>query len=397
MSAEDYPNAQGARVFSLTRSSFAGQQKTGAALWTGDTTASWDMLRRQVASSINYPMSGIPYWAQDIGGTFAAMEATVNVLLPLHMFLPTKRSIHFCLLTANRCLSKQLHIFLKQRSKHASIVTAQDEYRRLLIRWFQFGVFTPIFRVHGAGSHTEIWNFGNTTMDIINISAITLRYRLLPYVYSGFWRVEAQAYTMQRALTFDFPEDAAARRIADAYMFGPSLLVTPIVSAGDSGKATTREIYFPHGSWINFHSGEKYGGTQNVSFTLQQAPFFCRKGSLLVLGPSIQSTADTNPDLEVRIYPGADATFALFEDDGSSTKYREGSYSTIDFAWQDSSQTLRISSRKGAYPGMPQARRICAVVVSPGHGVGVFQATCDRQATYAGEEIAIQFHSSVVV
>ena len=150
-------------------------------------------------------------------------------------------------------------------------------------------------------------------------------------VYSGFWRVEAQAYTMQRALTFDFPEDAAARRIADAYMFGPSLLVTPIVSAGDSGKATTREIYFPHGSWINFHSGEKYGGTQNVSFTLQQAPFFCRKGSLLVLGPSIQSTADTNPDLEVRIYPGADATFALFEDDGSSTKYREGSYSTIDF------------------------------------------------------------------
>ena len=96
-------------------------------------------------------------------------------------FLPTKRSIHFCLLTANRCVSKQLHIFLKKRSKHASIVTAQDEYRRLLIRWFQFGVFTPIFRVHGAGSHTEIWNFGNTTMDIINISAITLRYRLLPY------------------------------------------------------------------------------------------------------------------------------------------------------------------------------------------------------------------------
>lgn len=346
---KDYPTAQGARVFSLTRSSFAGQQKTGAALWTGDTTASWDMLRRQVASSINYPMSGIPYWAQDIGG------------------------------------------FFRPKDQYTS-----DDYRRLMIRWFQFGVFTPIFRVHGAGTHTEIWNFGNTTMDIVNTSAITLRYRLLPYVYSGFWRVEAEAYTMQRALAFDFPEEASLG-IADAYMFGPSLLVTPIVSAGDSGKATTRQIYFPQGSWINFHTGEAYGGMQDVSFTLQQAPFFCQKGSLLVLGPSIQSTSDPNPDLEVRIYPGADSTFELFEDDGSSTKYREGSYSTIVFAWQDSTQTLRISSRKGAYPGMPQARRICTVVVSPGHGVGVFQGTCDRQVTYAGEEIAIEFQSLVVV
>ena len=154
-------------------------------------------------------------------------------------------------------------------------------------------------------------------------------------MYSGFWRVEAEAYTMQRALAFDFPEEASLG-IADAYMFGPSLLVTPIVSAGDSGKATTRQIYFPQGSWINFHTGEAYGGMQNVSFTLQQAPFFCQKGSLLVLGPSIQSTSDPNPDLEVRIYPGADSTFELFEDDGSSTKYREGSYSTIVFAWQDS-------------------------------------------------------------
>ena len=167
---------------------------------------------------------------------------------------------------------------------------------------------------------------------------------------------------MQRALTVDFPEDAAARRIADAYMFGPSLLVTPIVSAGDSGKATTREIYFPQGSWINFHSGEKYGGTQNVSFTLQQAPFFCRKGSLLVLGPSIQSTADTNPDLEVRIYPGADATFALFEDDGSSTKYREGSYSTIDFAWQDSisaAQQYPIPTAASFIVGLHNFDEIC--------------------------------------
>ena len=141
---------------------------------------------------------------------------------------------------------------------------------------------------------------------------------------------------MQRALAFDFAADVATRDVSDAYMFGPSLLVTPIVSAGASGAATTREVYFPEGSWINFHTGKGFGGKQNVSFPLEQAPFFCRRGSILVLGPSVQSASDKNPALEVRIYPGADATFTLFEDDGASTKYRQGSYSTITFTWHDS-------------------------------------------------------------
>ncbi|CAE7785113.1 unnamed protein product [Symbiodinium pilosum] len=137
-----------------------------------------------------------------------------------------------------------------------SSAKTEDDYHRLLIRWFQFGVFTPIFRVHGAGTHTEIWNFGNQTSSVINRSAITLRYRLLPYVYSGFWRVEMTGYTMQRALAFDHSADAGVRDVADAYMFGPSLLVTPIVSAGDTGTATTREVNFPQGAWVDFHTGQ---------------------------------------------------------------------------------------------------------------------------------------------
>ena len=274
---------------------------------------------------------------------------------------------------------------------------AQDDYHRLLIRWFQFGVFTPIFRVHGAGSHTEIWNFGNQTMDIINTSAITLRYRLLPYVYSGFWRVEDVGYTMQRALAFDFAADAEAQNVADAYMFGPSLLVTPIVSAGDSGSATTREVYFPQGKWINFHTGKIHARKETVSFPLNQAPFFSRQGSILVLGPSIQSASHTRSDLEVRVYPGADAAFILFEDDGASTKYRKGSYSTIGITWQESSQQLRISPREGSYSGMPQQRHICAVLVSPGHGIGVTQSVCDQQVSYAGNELVIHLGSLLVV
>lgn len=338
----DYPEAQGARVFSLTRSSFAGQQRTGAALWTGDTAGTWDMLRRQVASSINYPLSGIPYWSQDIGG------------------------------------------FFRPRDQYDS-----EEYHQLLIRWFQLGVFTPIFRVHGAGTHTEIWNFGMETMNAINSSAITLRYRLLPYIYSGFWEVETRGYTMQRGLIFDFPEDPQLWNVADEFMFGTALLVTPFVSNASS---TSREVYFPKGSWINFHTGTSHAGASHVSvqFQLTEAPCFVRAGAILVLGPELQYANEKSPkDLEVRVYKGGDATCVFFEDDGHSSKYQRGSFSKIQFSWRDADRVLTVSDRLGSFPGMDLEKNLCIVFVSEGHGVGVSRAKCDKEVVYSGHALQI--------
>ena len=351
---QDYPESQGARVFSLTRSSFAGQQRTGAALWTGDTAGTWDMLRRQVASSINYPLSGIPYWSQDIGGFFRPKDQYVS-----------------------------------------------EQYHQLLVRWFQFGVFTPIFRVHGAGTHTEIWNFGNETMKAINTSAITLRYRLLPYIYSGFWQVETQDYTMQRGLIFDFPGDSAVQNVADEYMFGSALLVTPIVS---NASTTSREVYFPRDqffpmcSWVHFHTGKSYqgGSSSQVNFEINQAPFFVRAGSILVLGPEQQFATEKSKDLEVRIYRGRDASWVLFEDDGHSSKYQRGSFSKIQFSWQEDEAVLSIAERIGSFPEMEQDKHLCIIFVSEGRGLGVHQSSCDKEVVYSGQAIKITDRSTAL-
>lgn len=300
------------------------------------------MLRRQVASSINYPFSGIPYWSQDIGG------------------------------------------FFRPRDQYDS-----EEYHQLLIRWFQFGVFTPIFRVHGAGTHTEIWNFGMETMNAINTSAITLRYRLLPYIYSGFWEVETRGYTMQRGLIFDFPEDPQLWNVADEFMFGTALLVTPFVSNASS---TSREVYFPKGSWINFHTGTSHAGASHVSvqFQLTEAPCFVRAGAILVLGPELQYANEKSPkDLEVRVYKGGDATWVFFEDDGHSSKYQRGSFSKIQFSWRDADRVLTVSDRLGSFPGMDLEKNLCIVFVSEGHGVGVSRAKCDKEVVYSGHALQI--------
>lgn len=346
----DYPKAQGARVFSLTRSSFAGQQRTGAALWSGDITGSWESLRRQIAASINYQLSGIPYWSQDIGG------------------------------------------FFRPGDQYTS-----PDYHDLLTRWFQFGVFTPIFRVHGAGTHTELWHFGNDTMHHINTSAVSLRYRLLPYIYSGFARVETAGYTMQRGLAFDFPRDVAARSISDEFMFGDAFLITAVhtpsttSAAGNLDRSTTRQAYFPEGSWVHFHTGRPVQGNamHSVSFGIAEAPAFVKAGSIVLLGPLMQNTLGKTDPTEVRVYRGADASFELFEDDGISRDYQDGKHSTIGFSWDDAKSELTIGKRVGSFAGMLQQRTFNIVFVREGHGVGVEAVSPDRVAAYSGESLVV--------
>lgn len=343
---KDFAEAQGARVFSLTRSSFAGQQRNGAAYWTGDTTASWDNLRRQIAASINFQLSGMPYWSQDIGG------------------------------------------FFRPKGQYES-----SEYQELLVRWFQFGALTPIFRVHGAGSNTELWNYREETMRAINTSALALRYRLLPYTYSGYARVEKEGYTMQRALAMDFPADREAWSVADEFMWGDALLSTPLHTPAAAAAAASRAAYLPTAAaWVNFQTGApQEAGHVQVSFPLDEAPLFVRAGSLLVLGPLRQHAADGREDpLEVRVYPGADASFRLFEDDGVSQAYKQGQAATVDFAWNDSRSELTIGARQGSFPGMPQLRTLHVVRVSHGHGAGVAPVDVpDKVARYDGKAVVV--------
>ena len=351
-----YPNR---RVFSLTRSSFAGQHRYGGTLWSGDTTGSWDSLRRQIAMSTNYQLSGIPYWSMDIGGFFRPDDQYKN-----------------------------------------------PDYLQLLVRWFQFGVFTPIFRVHGCKSDTELWHYGQSIQNLIVDTAIRFRYRLLEYIYSGFRKVETEHYTMQRGLILDFGDNdfENVARIADQFMFGHSLMVAPIYQPD-----STRTIYLPkltpnQGKWRCLYSGNELEDGQWIKFEklpLSRIPLFVRS-SILVLGPDGRQHANdestSNRDhLEVRVYDGANSKFQLFEDDGISSD-PDRPISILAFAWDDQSRILSIegnaASSGGAFASSTThviSKTIDVVLVRPGVGVGVDPVEQpDATVAYNGTTVSIR-------
>ena len=341
----DYRTAQGARVFSLTRSATPGQQRTGAVVWSGDTLSEFDELRRQLIASVNYPLCGIPYWTQDIGGFARPPDQYTNTT-----------------------------------------------FHEMLIRWFQFGAFTPIMRVHGIGQ-TEPWNYGNSTMDIINSTALALRYRFMPYTYSGFREVEVSGSTMQRALVFDFQDDTETHYIGDQYMWGKSVMVAPVYVPGS---LATREVYFPGLAWCDFYTGKTIRGKQwlNVTAPLEQIPLYLRAGSITVLGPVMQHALLPADPLEVRVCDGGgDTVFELYEDDGTTptvdvtaTQLVHIESSLINFSWEEATKTFTIAERKGSFPGMLHTRTINIYYTRPGHGVGVHSdATPDATVKYTGE------------
>jgi alpha-D-xyloside xylohydrolase len=355
------------RIFILTRSAFAGQQRYGANTWSGDVTASWAALRNQISAGLNFSLTGIPYWNADIGGFFLSK-------------FPRKLE--------------------------------DPEYRELHARWVEFGTFTPMMRVHGEGAPREIWQFGKKGDKVYDAveKYINIRYHLLPYIYSTSWDVTTNQSSMMRALVMDFPKDKNALDINDEYMFGKSLLVNPVTNAmyvkpdGTAKEATqvedfstikSKETYLPAGTdWFDFWTGEKLSGGNKVSkqTPLDIIPLYVKAGAIVPVGPSVQySTEKKWNELEIRIYPGANGKFVLYEDENDNYNYEKGIYSTITFSWDDAKKTLAISDRNGSFPGMLNERKFNVVLVGVNKGAGDnLSVQPDKQITYTGKKLSVK-------
>ena len=315
------------RVFIMTRSAFAGQQRYGAGLWSGDITSSWDVLRRQIPLCLNYTMTGCPNINTDIGGFFCGRYGGSNA-------------------------------------------PKNPNYQELYVRWLQFGLFCPVFRSHGADAPREIYQFGKKGEPVFDAieATIRLRYRLMPYIYSTAWDVTHNGGSYMRALLYDFPSDRRTWDIADEFLFGHSLLALPVThpqytseetkasGAVDFTQPRSIKRYLPSGTaWYDFNTERRYEGGQETELPtpFNQAPMMVRAGSILPLAPVMQHTGESKwDDLELVIYPGADGEFTLYEDEGDSYRYEQGLYSTIRLQWNDKKQQLTIGQRQGQFSGM---------------------------------------------
>ncbi len=498
-------NSEQKRVYMLTRSAFAGQQRTAATTWSGDIGASWDVYKKQIAAGINFSMSGIPYWTFDIGAfVLGAYEGVF------------------------------------------SGGGTDPAYHELYARMFQFGAFCPVFRAHGSETPREIWEFGEFSESMVKINH--LRYRLLPYIYSLAWQVTSNGYTIMRGLAMDFTEDVKTYSVDDQYMFGPAIMVCPVTDymihrppessilvtpehfktkdgkpglhacyykdpeykkmsheeivpnidylwytgrpdyltdstyavrwegklipsetgrhqfhikcyddkrifldgkelpfiytsveqytdfvrleagreydfvmetenrstgaakvklywktpdifereAGEEEKEKTRSVYLPaRHQWVDFWTGKTAEGGQTIyaDAPVDKIPLLVRAGSIIPMGPFIQYSTEKPADpVELRIYPGADAVFTLYEDENDNYNYEKGIYATIDFEWDDIHRQLTVHKRKGKYPGMLEKRQFNLVIVKENHGTGVaITKEPDRIITYNGDEQVVGF------
>ena len=346
------------RVFIMTRSSFAGQQHYGSNMWSGDVNSSWDMLRKQLPAGLSFTLTGNPNFNTDIGGFFCGAYNTGG----------------------------------------SGSAPRNPQFQELYVRWMQYGLFCPVFRSHGADAPREIWQFGKKGEPIYDAieKQIRLRYRLIPYLYSLAWQATSNNGSYMRPLFADFAADRNVWDITDEFMFGHAILACPIVQAQytqekvirtdamtgwDAQKATsapqpagtpdwsqpkTAVKYLPKGtSWYDFWTSRHYHGGKNtiIETTLDRVPMFVRAGSIVPLGPEMQYVGEKPWDnLELRIYPGDDASFTLYEDEGDNYNYEQGQYTTIRLSWNDRRRTLTIDDRQGSYPGMLQERTFTVVL-----------------------------------
>ena len=345
------------RLFIMTRSSYAGQQHYGSNMWSGDVNSSWDMLRKQVPAGLSFSLTGNPNFNTDIGGFFCNAYNTMG----------------------------------------PASAPRNPQFQELYVRWMQYGLFCPVFRSHGADAPREIWQFGQKGEPVYDAieKMIRLRYRLIPYLYSTAWQVTSNNDSYLRPLFSDFAGDRKVWNMTDEFMFGRSILAAPIldpqyteekivrtdamtgwdrndvrgqkedVGGVDWTATKTAAKYLPKGAkWYDFWTNKTYAGGQQVTLqtTLDRVPMFVRAGSILPLGPEMQYVGEKAWDnLEVRVYPGADGTFVLYEDEGDCYNYEKGVYSTITFKWNDKRRMLTIGKRQGNYPGMLANRQFTVV------------------------------------
>jgi alpha-D-xyloside xylohydrolase len=339
----------GKRAFFLIRQAFAGSQRNAATLWSSDISCTWRAFKSQVPQGINACSSGIPYWTSDIGG------------------------YHFHWMPPDWSTS---------------------DNRELFTRWFQFGTFSPVFRIHGKGERalfSDNWD-AKTKATLLNYD--NLRYRLLPYLYSLAWKVTNEGYTIMRSLAFDFRNDPAINSIPDQYMFGPAFLVNPVTEPGKK----SRRVYLPESTiWFDFWTGEQLTGGQTIiaPAPVETIPLYIKAGSIVPMGPFLQYATEKPADpLEIRIYPGADGTFVLYEDENNNYNYEKGLFSTISFRWNDANHQLTIDKRKGKFPGMPEKRTFMIVLVNKNKGTGTgITENPDKIVQYSGDTQTIQCSS----
>ena len=351
------------RVFLLTRSSFLGQQRYASHSWSGDVTSEWSVMRKQLAAGLNYALCGIPYWNTDLGGFFAwRYNNNVNNIA----------------------------------------------YHELHVRWYQWGVFQPIMRSHNSSPvAVEIYQFGKKgdwSYDALE-KYTHLRYRLLPYIYSTSWEVTSKAGSIMRPLMMDFPKDKKVLDMDTEYMFGRNFLVRPVTDSlytwqdkkqnghqKDMSKIGKTDVYLPQGArWIDFWTGQTLEGGQTLQreVPIDIMPIYVRAGSILPWGPAVQYSTEKKWDnLTIRIYPGANTEFTLYEDEFDNYNYEKGAYSTITLKWNDQDRTLTIDDRKGSYKGMLKSRKFNLIVVEPGKGCGDGDSTTfDKSISYRGKKV----------
>ena len=364
------------RVFIMTRSSYAGQQHYGSNMWSGDVNSSWDMLRKQIPAGLSFTLTGNPNFNTDIGGFFCNAYNTMG----------------------------------------PASAPRNPQFQELYVRWMQYGLFCPVFRSHGADAPREIWQFGKKGEPVYDAieKMIRLRYRLIPYLYSTAWQVTSNNDSYLRPLFSDFAGDKRVWNMTDEFMFGRSILAAPIVNAQYTEEkiirtdamtgwdrqnnvnandnlnvewtATKSAVkYLPKGAdWYDFWTNRRYRGGRDVTLqtTLDRVPMFVRAGSILPLGPEMQYVGEKAWDnLEVRVYPGADGTFTLYEDEGDTYNYEQGAYATITFRWSEAARTLTIGARQGEYKGMITNRQF--VVVLPDDQT--------KTVSYDGSAVAVRF------
>ena len=363
------------RIFIMTRSAFAGQQHYGSNMWSGDVASSWDMLRKQVPAGLSFSLTGNPNFNTDIGGFFCASYNTMG----------------------------------------PASAPKNPQFQELYVRWMQYGLFCPVFRSHGADAPREIWQFGQKGEPVYDAieKMIRLRYRLLPYLYSTAWQVTSDNGSYLRPLFSDFAGDRRVWNMTDEFMFGQNILAAPILDPQYTEeqiikedamtgwdrkevrgeKSEVRELdwqetktatkYLPKGAqWYDFWTNKRYQGGQSVTLqtTLDRVPMFVRAGSILPLGPEMQYVGEKTWDnLELRLYPGADGSFTLYEDEGDNYNYEHGAYATITFRWNDKTRSLTIGARQGNYPGMLLHRRF-TILLPDG---------LSKQVEYDGQETTI--------
>ena len=371
---KDYPNSS-KRVFIMTRSSYAGQQHYGSNMWSGDVNSSWDMLRKQVPAGLSFSLTGNPNFNTDIGGFFCNAYNTMG----------------------------------------PASAPKNPQFQELYVRWMQYGLFCPVFRSHGADAPREIWQFGQKGEPVYDAieQMIRLRYRLIPYLYSTAWQVTSNNDSYLRPLFSDFASDKRVWNMTDEFMFGRSILAAPILDPqyteekiirtdamtgwdrknADSQKeetvvdwtaTKTATKYLPKGAlWYDFWTGQRYQGGQTITLQtcFNRVPMFVRAGSILPLGPEMQYVGEKAWDhLELRVYPGADGSFTLYEDEGDNYNYEQGAYATILFTWNDHARTLTIGAHQGNYKDMIINRKF--TVILPDGQI--------RQVDYDGNEITIK-------